>query len=136
MHEQLTIEDCVARHYAQPDLEKRILDALVASGKQVDKLAEADLAAVDEFHTGGRHATIEFTQQLGITSEMRILDVGCGIGGSARFLAEHHGCQVTGIDLTEEYVRTAEALTRRVALQPRHLPAGQRPCSSVRTGEV
>ena len=46
---------------------------------------------------------------------MHLLDVGCGIGGPARYFAER-GCQVTGIDLTEEFVRVAESLTRMVKL--------------------
>ena len=46
---------------------------------------------------------------------MHLLDVGCGIGGPARYFAGR-GCQVTGIDLTEEFVRVAESLTRRVKL--------------------
>ena len=46
---------------------------------------------------------------------MHLLDVGCGIGGPARHLAER-GCQITGIDLTEEFVRVAESLTRMVKL--------------------
>jgi cyclopropane fatty-acyl-phospholipid synthase-like methyltransferase len=41
---------------------------------------------------------------------MHLLDIGCGIGGPSRLFAQEHGCRVTGIDLTADYVRTAEAL--------------------------
>ena len=47
---------------------------------------------------------------------MQVLDVGCGIGGPARFFAEARGCHVTGIDLTEEFVQVATELTRRCGL--------------------
>ena len=50
---------------------------------------------------------------------MHLLDIGCGIGGPSRFFAAEGGCRVTGIDLTEDYVRTAEALARRVGLDRR-----------------
>jgi SAM-dependent methyltransferase len=50
---------------------------------------------------------------------MHILDLGCGIGGPSRYFAAVHGCLVTGIDLTEDFVRTADALTRRVGLAGR-----------------
>jgi ubiquinone/menaquinone biosynthesis C-methylase UbiE len=109
-------EDRVARHYGQGDLERRILEALVASGKDPDHLAPADLTPVDEFHTGGREATAAFAEQAGFTAGQHLLDIGCGIGGASRFFAVERGCRVTGIDLTGDYVRTAAALSRRVGL--------------------
>ncbi|MEZ5934793.1 MAG: class I SAM-dependent methyltransferase [Alphaproteobacteria bacterium] len=113
------IEDRVARHYARHDLERVILDALVASGKDVDRLTPDDLAAADEFHTGGREATVELVRQMAITPDMHVLDIGCGIGGASRFVAAAYGCRVTGIDLTDDYVRTAAALARRLGLTER-----------------
>jgi ubiquinone/menaquinone biosynthesis C-methylase UbiE len=114
-----SIEQKVARHYARDNLEETILAALVASGKDPDRLATSDLAPVDEFHTGGREATIEFAAQMDLAPGMHLLDIGCGIGGASRFVAETYGCRVTGIDLTEDFVRTADALARRVGLQAR-----------------
>jgi ubiquinone/menaquinone biosynthesis C-methylase UbiE len=55
-------------------------------------------------------------KDLGLARGMHVLDVGSGIGGPARFFAETHGCRVTGIDLTEEFVRVAVELTRRCGL--------------------
>jgi ubiquinone/menaquinone biosynthesis C-methylase UbiE len=109
----------VAQHYARPDIERTILDALAAAGKDVDHLSPDDLSPVDEFHTGGRAATVEFARQIGVTSHMHLLDIGSGIGGPSRYFASTFGCRVTGIDLTEDYVRTAETLTRRVGLSER-----------------
>jgi SAM-dependent methyltransferase len=117
--DQATIERRVAQHYAQRDLERTILDALVAAGKDPNQLAPIDLAPIDEFHTGGREATSEVAAQLDFAPEAHILDVGCGIGGTARFFAAQYGCRVTGIDITEDFVRTAEALTQRVGLGER-----------------
>jgi ubiquinone/menaquinone biosynthesis C-methylase UbiE len=112
----LQIEDRVTQHYAQDHLERTILDALAAAGKDVDRLTPEDLTPVDEFHTGGRQATADFADQTGFTAGQHLLDIGCGIGGASRFFASERGCRVTGIDLTEDYVRTAEALSRRVGL--------------------
>jgi ubiquinone/menaquinone biosynthesis C-methylase UbiE len=106
----------ISQHYARGDLEEAILQALVASGKDLDRLAPSDLSPVDEFHTGGRQATVDFAVQADFAPGMHLLDVGCGIGGPSRFLAAERGCRVTGIDLTEDYVRTAAALARRVGL--------------------
>ena len=51
-----------------------------------------------------------------LTGAERVLDVGAGIGGPSRFLASRYGCRVTGIDLTAEFCRVAEMLTRRTGL--------------------
>ncbi len=59
------IEKRVARHYGHSTLDQAISDALVASGVDPDRLTPTDLAPVDEFHIGGRQATIEFAEQLG-----------------------------------------------------------------------
>jgi SAM-dependent methyltransferase len=46
----------------------------------------------------------------------RVLDIGSGIGGPSRFLASRYGCRVTGVDLTAEFCRVAEMLTRLTGL--------------------
>ena len=78
-----------------------------------------DLAPVDEFHIGGRQASEDFLSQLDLTSEKQVLDVGCGLGGAARFVASHYGCQVTGIDLTPEFIETGKVLCGWVGLDSR-----------------
>jgi ubiquinone/menaquinone biosynthesis C-methylase UbiE len=115
----MQIEQAVARHYAHGSLEESILNALAAAGKDVNHLAPKDLAPVDEFHVGGRQATVAFAEQFGLRPGMRLLDVGCGLGGAARYFAHEHGCQVTGIDLSGEYVAVANALAARVGLGER-----------------
>jgi ubiquinone/menaquinone biosynthesis C-methylase UbiE len=112
----MNVEQRIAEHYTRHALERAILDALVASGKDIDHLQPADLAPVDEFHIGGRQATMDFAEELGVRPGMHLLDVGSGIGGASRYFAHDRRCQVTGIDLTDEYVRVASALAQRVGL--------------------
>lgn len=112
----MTIETSVAGHYSHGALERAVLAALEASGKDPGRLMPADLAPVDEFHIGGRPATVEFAAQLSFKPGLRALDIGCGIGGASRHVAEAYGCQVQGIDLTDEYVRVAASLAKRVGL--------------------
>lgn len=109
-------EQAVAQHYTHGDLERRILDALTTMGADVEHLDSDQLAPVDEFHTGGRQATVELAGQLGLRPGLRVLDVGSGLGGTARYLARWHAVEVTGLDLTEEFVAVAASLTRRAGL--------------------
>jgi ubiquinone/menaquinone biosynthesis C-methylase UbiE len=71
---------------------------------------------LDQFHVGGLEATRELASQMNLRPGLRLLDVGCGIGGPARYFAAERGCQVTGIDLTEEFVEVAKRLARMLKL--------------------
>ena len=113
----MSIETHVAEHYTQGTLEQRILAALRETGKDPDRLEPDDLAPVDEFHHGGRAATAAFAPRLKLRPGVKLLEIGSGIGGPARYFARHHGCRVTGIDLTEEFVAVSRALTRRLGME-------------------
>jgi SAM-dependent methyltransferase len=104
------------RHYSVPGLLDAILRALRAQGKDPERLTPADLAPVDEFHIRGRQATAELAELAGFRAGLRVLDVGSGLGGAARFFAVEHGCLVTGADLTHDYCSVAAALSKTVAL--------------------
>ena len=106
----------VADHYRRRALGDVILRALKEAGKDVEHLTPDDLAPVDEFHSGGRNATIRLAQLAQIDGSQRVLDVGCGIGGPSRYLASKFGCQVTGLDLTPEFVALAGMLAQRTRL--------------------
>ena len=112
----MTTEQIVAQHYTHGSLEAALLDGLRRSGKNADRIDPDDLAPGDEFHIGGRQATVEFADQLGLRPGLELLDIGSGIGGPARYFAHHRQCRVTGIDLTDEYVRVASALSERTVL--------------------
>jgi ubiquinone/menaquinone biosynthesis C-methylase UbiE len=112
----MTVEQDITRHYGHGALEQAILDAVKAAGKDPDKLTLADLAPIDEFHIGGRQATMDLAAQLDLPRGARVLDIGSGIGGPSRFLAQGHGWRIDGIDLTPEYVEVAGRMSRRVGL--------------------
>ena len=67
----------------------------------------------------GLEATHELARLAGVAAGMKVLDLGGGIGGPARVLASAYGADVTVLDLTPEFCRTGEALTRRVGLDDR-----------------
>jgi len=47
-------------------------------------------------------------RKLDIRPEDRVLDVGCGWGGFAKYAAQHYGCQVTGITISQAQLNHAE----------------------------
>jgi ubiquinone/menaquinone biosynthesis C-methylase UbiE len=106
----------VAGHYTRGQLEETILQAVSRTGNDPERLEAMDLTTVDEFHVGGLEATKELGTQMDLGPGMRVLDIGSGIGGPARYFAMEHQCNVTGIDLTEEFVQVARSLTRRTKL--------------------
>jgi SAM-dependent methyltransferase len=112
----MSLEQSVSQHYAHGNLEVALLEALQRAGKDLGALTYADLAMVDEFHIGGRPATRALGEQIELPAGARVLDVGCGIGGPARFFAAERGWQVEGVDLSAEYVEVAKALSRRVGM--------------------
>lgn len=110
------ISPLIERHYHAVNLYETVLAALEKKGITSDTLSWQDLSAVDEFHVRGLEATIELAQEANLRSGTQVLDVGCGIGGAARLLAAQYDCKVTGIDLVQEYIRTAQLLTEKVGL--------------------
>lgn len=109
-------EAVVAGHYGLRELKATIINAISASGLSLHGLKPTDLAAVDEFHMGGRGATVEIVELMKLSAESRVLDIGCGIGGLTRYLASEIGCRVSGLDLTPEYVDIARELTQLTGL--------------------
>ena len=108
----------VEAHYGRGGILDSILRVLHDMGSgTLHALAPRDLAPVDEFHVGGRDATIELADRAALKPGTRVLDVGCGLGGSVRYLAAERQCRATGIDLTAEYIEAANALSRLLRLQ-------------------
>ncbi len=106
----------IGTQYATGLSRQHIEQALTAAGKDLDHLTPADLGALEDFHTMGRIATGQLAELAQITGQDRVLDAGTGIGGTARYLAATYGCQVTAVDLTEEYCETASWLNRLTGL--------------------
>ena len=109
----------VSHHYTRGNLVAAIRGGVEALGKTINSITIDDLAPVDEYHIGGRQASEDFLGQLDLTPEKQVLDVGCGLGGAARFVAGRYGCQVTGIDLTPEFIETGKVVCGWVGLDNR-----------------
>jgi ubiquinone/menaquinone biosynthesis C-methylase UbiE len=111
--------DSVAEHYTHGNLLEMIHLGVESIGKTTATVTVDELALVDEFHIGGRQASEEFISQLDLSPDNHALDVGCGIGGTSRFVASRFGCSVTGVDITPEFIETGQKLCEWVELSER-----------------
>src|SRR5262252_4215778 len=109
----------VQAHWTRPGVLARIDAALAELGQDPQILTPDILATVEHLHSGGSATTREQAKRIAVTEDSRILDVGCGIGGPARYLAHTYGCRVDGIDLTSELIETGRVLTKRCKLVDR-----------------
>lgn len=112
-------EAIVQNHYGRGGLLQRLEAALRAAGKDPQKLACEDLYPFDQLHGRGIVATTELAKRASLSLGLRVLDLGCGIGGASRYLTSACGCVVTGLDLTPEFVEVAKALSARCGLGAR-----------------
>ncbi|MFO1105200.1 MAG: methyltransferase domain-containing protein [Amaricoccus sp.] len=110
------IEAGVKANYTARSFLDAVLDAVRAAGGDPDALRPEDLVPLDSLHVGGARATSDLVAGLDLAPGMQVLDIGCGIGGPARQIAQRYGVEVTGIDLTADLVAAAEELSRRAGV--------------------
>jgi SAM-dependent methyltransferase len=108
-----------AQPYATGRTRANIERALAGAGKQVEALEASDLALLEDFHSLGRLATAALIELAQVGPADRVLDAGCGIGGTARLIAAERGAHVTAVDLAPEYCEVAGWLNDAVGLGDR-----------------
>lgn len=106
----------IRQHYERESLVEQLRTALDASGLGDKQLTAKDLAQLDQFHSRGLAATVELAKALPIDATTRVVDIGSGLGGPSRHLAETYGCTVHGIDLSKSFVDAATYLAERSRL--------------------
>lgn len=115
----LTNRGQVEKHYASEGITARVLTALRNVNGPNVPITPYTLAPIDHFHGKGVIATEELAAALQPKPSDHILDIGCGIGGPARWIAAKYGCRVTGIDLTAEFCAAARELNTLTGLADR-----------------
>jgi sarcosine/dimethylglycine N-methyltransferase len=93
----------VQAHYTTDDIADRIVAAVRKVMGDEAPLTPDVLAQMDHFHGGGITSTRDLVAALQPEAGERILDIGSGIGGPARWIASTFMCHVTGIDLTPAF---------------------------------
>ncbi|HEY7676114.1 MAG TPA: methyltransferase domain-containing protein [Candidatus Methylomirabilis sp.] len=119
MDPQQRYVELINAQYGARDLAESILRKVRRARPEGAAITARDLYPFDQVHTGAAEATRELAEMAGFASGQRILDVGCGLGGTARFLAAECGCRVAGVDLTEAYCEAARRLTAEAGLGDR-----------------
>jgi len=104
-----------------PISESQVLDKLAQTGADTSILTVELLQHHDQDHFGGLAATDALARHAKINESTHVLDLCCGLGGPARYLAYHHGCRVTGVDMNTDRLAGAVRLTERTKLEDRVL---------------
>lgn len=110
------IEERIQGVYNRSDIAEEILNAARSLKGSNEPVSADDLSSMDELHTMGRDATLSLGKIAGLTKKMSVLDVGSGVGGASRTIADVFGCDVTGIDLTEGFCLAATELSDATGL--------------------
>lgn len=111
--------DAVVENFTHGNLIEAIRSGIDQLGKTTETVSFEDFAPIDEYHIGGRAESQVFVARLGFEPDHKVLDIGCGLGGTARLVAETIGCQVSGIDLTPEFVEAGQSITEWLGLSDR-----------------
>lgn len=110
-----SLNQSIENHYLKEGLYEDIINRLKKQNIALDNVNRADISGVDEFHVRGASVSKELANSIDING-LDVLDVGCGLGGPCRMLADEYNCQTIGIDLSNEYIRTATKLSELVKL--------------------
>ena len=113
----MTPTDAIVAHYSQGRLLERLDAMLREDGVDPARPTLEQLAPYDQFHGRGLEATVEAAALMPARPGDRLLDIGSGLGGPARWIARRFGCRVVGVDLTPAFCDAARELTRRTAMQ-------------------
>ncbi len=107
----------IADHWGKGDVYSLVIEAMRRAGINPETVTLEQLAPVDHFHARGFPATVELADALPVKAGQRLVDIGSGLGGPARYLAKRFNCHVDGIDITAPFVDAGNKLTALVGME-------------------
>ncbi len=112
MNERNTL---IENQYDLLGLFEDIVKRLKEQGVDLNHITRSDISGVDEFHLRGAEVSKELVTEFDLKN-LNVLDVGCGLGGPCRMLADEFNCNVFGIDMSHEFIRTAQKLSEIIQI--------------------
>lgn len=107
----------IVQHYTEGSLMSRILAGLSQQG-MTSTITAQQLYPIDQFHVGGLKALKSLLSHVDINPGCRVLDLGCGLGGTCRVIASQQPeAIILGVDLTPEFIEVSKELTSMVQME-------------------
>ena len=106
----------IEKFWTRGDLHSRIHQAMSLSGLNKKKLEIEDLFPIDQYHARGIKATVDLGKRMPIRENQNILDIGCGLGGPARYYAKEFKCHITGIDITPSFIEIGNEFNKLTSM--------------------
>ncbi len=104
-----------SKHIVSP---ANFIASLQKDGKFVsDGMAIEDILPYDQDHFGGLTATETCLELLTFGDRCRVLDIGSGLGGPARYISYKTGCSVTGVEIQYDRYSLSKLLTKSIGLE-------------------
>jgi SAM-dependent methyltransferase len=122
MTDQYTTAEVLEVYGNHPLSRATILDRITRQRRANWPIRELDLAVdpaeyiTDQNHVGGAAGTLRLASQCALSPDDRVLDLGCGLGGPARLVADIYGCRVRGVDASAARTEDARSLASLVGL--------------------
>ena len=106
----------IENFWTRGDLHSRIHQAMSVSGLNNKELEIEDLFPIDQYHARGIAATIDLGKRMPIIENQNILDIGCGLGGPARYYAKKFKCNIIGIDITPSFIEIGNEFNKLTSM--------------------
>ena len=106
----------IENFWTRGDIFSRVRQAMSESGLVNKDLEIEDLFPIDQYHARGIAATVDLGKRMPIKKNKRILDIGCGLGGPARYYAKEFECIITGIDITPSFVEIGNEFNKLTSM--------------------
>ncbi|KAI3637430.1 hypothetical protein MIR68_004079 [Amoeboaphelidium protococcarum] len=99
----------VKDHYAGEFSLQKLLSKIEQVSSGQDSIVTDD---IDSLHVGGSEATLRLVKLAQIQNGSKVLDLGCGLGGTSRMLASQLKCSVLGVDFSEAFIDGAQQIAQ------------------------
>jgi ubiquinone/menaquinone biosynthesis C-methylase UbiE len=94
----------IEEFWTRGDIHSRVHKAMKDADLINKKLEIEDLFPIDQYHARGIAATVDLGKRMPIRENSKILDIGCGLGGPARYYSKEFKCFIEGIDITPSFI--------------------------------